>query len=81
MSEDDCFIRRKMVLDITGMTQTALYRAIHFDGFPPPIKLAARQVAFSKVDVLKWMGSKKRLAYNLHGRSTQLAKHSTTEEL
>ncbi len=57
----DRLIRRRELLDIIGICNTALYDMIRSDRFPKPLKLNppnGRAVAWRGRDVIEWMNSR-----------------------
>jgi len=49
------FLKRKKVLEISGLSSSALYRAIAAGAFPRPRRLGARSVAWREDEVLEWI--------------------------
>lgn len=44
----------------TGMGRTAVYAAIREQGFPQPYQFGKRIVRWKRIEVLKWMETRKR---------------------
>ncbi|MFC7462704.1 helix-turn-helix transcriptional regulator [Hydrogenophaga defluvii] len=51
-------LRRQQVQAMTGMARSTLYKLIAEGGFPPPIKLTARAVAWPSDAVSAWIDSR-----------------------
>jgi len=52
------FLRKKMVMDRTGLTHSTLYRKVADGEFPEPIKLGERASAWLEVEVDQWMADR-----------------------
>ncbi len=48
------FMRLPSVIRWTGLGRSTIYRLIAENKFPPPVLLAARAVAWRRVDLEKW---------------------------
>tara|TARA_B100002019_G_scaffold261798_1_gene248794 strand:- start:306 stop:509 length:204 start_codon:yes stop_codon:yes gene_type:complete len=48
-------IRQKAVTEITGLARSSIYDAIRHTGFPKPVKLTERTVAWVESDVRAWV--------------------------
>lgn len=55
MSEPITFIRRKAVLQRTGLPHSTLYELISRDAFPRPVQLSKRAVGWIEAEVEAWM--------------------------
>lgn len=51
-------LRRPEVLNRTGMASSTLYAAMSRGGFPRPVKLGARSVAWPEAAVSDWIASR-----------------------
>jgi len=58
MSEDIQFIRLSVVLQMTSLSKTGLYEAIHTGDFPRQVKINSRSSAWVKSEVLCWIKEK-----------------------
>ena len=47
-------LRLPVVLQVTGLGRSTLYKLIAEDAFPAPVKLAKRAVAWRQDDVRRW---------------------------
>jgi prophage regulatory protein len=54
----DRLIRIKTVIDMTGMSRSAIYAAIAKGCFPNSIQLSARSVAWAESDIVAWVRGK-----------------------
>ena len=50
----DCFLRRRQVLAMIGLSATALYRRIAERTFPPPFKVGEGAARWSLREVVEW---------------------------
>lgn len=48
-------IRRKKVLELTGLSRSGLYIAIKNQVFPKPVKIGLRAVAWKLSDIQNWI--------------------------
>lgn len=55
MSDAVTFIRRKAVLQRTGLPASTLYELINRDAFPRPVQLSTRAVGWIEAEVDAWM--------------------------
>ena len=51
-------MRKPIVLDITGLTNSTLYYFINEGTFPKPVKLGKRTVAWKESDITAWVYSR-----------------------
>ncbi len=51
-------MRKPIVLDITGLTNSTLYYFINEGTFPKPVKLGKRTVAWKESDITAWVNSR-----------------------
>jgi len=63
------FIKRKAVLEITGLSSSAMYRAITDGAFPRPRSLGARSVAWREDEVLEWIETRPKAGLAKEGQS------------
>lgn len=47
-------LRRHEVEDLTGLSRTSLYRLMDEGGFPRPVRVGKRAVAWRTVDLEEW---------------------------
>lgn len=52
-------LRRKDVLQITGLSQSSLYRMMHMGKFPKPLQLTPGTVGWKSDSVMDWINSLK----------------------
>jgi prophage regulatory protein len=52
------FIRMPVVMRITGLGRSTIYRLIAEDKFPSPVRLAKRAIAWRRVDLDRWSESR-----------------------
>ena len=48
------FIRMAVVMRITGLGRSTIYRLIAEDKFPSPVRLAKRAIAWRRTDLDRW---------------------------
>lgn len=58
MSDAVTFIRRKAVLQRTGLPASTLYELINRDAFPRPVQLSTRAVGWIEAEVNEWIEAK-----------------------
>lgn len=51
-------MRRKQVQALTGLARSTLYKLVASGDFPPPIRLTAKAVGWSSVDVDGWIAAR-----------------------
>jgi len=51
-------MRKPIVLDITGLTNSTLYYFINEGTFPKPVKLGKRTVAWKESEITAWVNSR-----------------------
>ena len=51
-------VRKPIVLDVTGLTNSTLYYFIKEGSFPPPVKLGKRTVAWKESEINEWINSR-----------------------
>lgn len=51
-------IRKPEVLHLVGFAHSSLYRAMEKEGFPQPVKIGARSVAWRENEVIEWIDSR-----------------------
>jgi prophage regulatory protein len=54
----DRFLARPEVLELTGLSNTTLWREINAGRFPRPIPISRSRVGFLESDVRQWMHAK-----------------------
>lgn len=52
---DDCFLRMCEVRQKTGLSKSAIYRAIDVGEFPQPVKIGKKSIAWRKSVINAWM--------------------------
>lgn len=58
MNDEVSIIRKRQVLEITGLKDSTIRRLIDAGEFPAPIQLGPRCVGFYKSAVLSWINSR-----------------------
>ena len=48
------FIRMAMVIRMTGLGRSTIYRLMAEDKFPSPVRLAKRAIAWRRTDLERW---------------------------
>lgn len=48
------FVRRQEVLRVTGLSVSSLYEAMHEGGFPKPVKIGPKAVAWDIDEITEW---------------------------
>lgn len=48
------FVRMPVVMRITGLGRSTIYRLVAEDKFPSPVRLAKRAVAWRRTDLDRW---------------------------
>ena len=51
-------LRLPVVLQVTGLGRSTLYKMVAEDAFPAPVKLAKRAVAWRQDDVRRWTSAR-----------------------
>ncbi len=51
---DELFIRMAVVVRLTGLGRSTIYRLMAEDKFPSPVRLAKRAVAWRRTDLERW---------------------------
>lgn len=59
-SRIDRFLRKKDLEELFGVTISTIYRWIQSEGFPYPVRLAAKTVAWPESEVKKWVNNRQR---------------------
>lgn len=57
------FIRMAMVIRMTGLGRSTIYRLMAEDKFPSPVKLAKRAVAWRRTDLERWSEGRPTVAH------------------
>lgn len=52
-------LRRKAVVEKTGLSKSTIYEAIDLDKFPKPVRLTERTVGWLESDIDEWIKSRK----------------------
>lgn len=52
------FLRKRQVMDKTGLPESSLYAEVTGGNFPNPVKLSANRVAWLESEVDDWMDAK-----------------------
>jgi prophage regulatory protein len=53
-----CLLRRKAVLDMTGLSRSGLYARIKEHTFPAPVKIGSKSVAWINTEVTHWISAR-----------------------
>jgi len=48
------FVRMRSVIRMTGLCRSTIYRLVAQDKFPSPVRLAARAIAWRRIDLERW---------------------------
>jgi prophage regulatory protein len=48
------FVRLAVVIHMTGLGRTPIYRLMAQDKFPSPVRLAKRAIAWRRIDLEQW---------------------------
>jgi prophage regulatory protein len=56
----DQIMRRKQVLEFTGLSRSTLYNYIARGFFPAPVKLGPRAVGWRRSEIDAWLASRER---------------------
>lgn len=57
------YLRIGVVMDVTGLGRSTIYRLMADEQFPPPVRLTKRLVAWRRADVEKWFESRPTAAH------------------
>lgn len=57
------FLRMPMVVRLTGLGRSTIYRLIADDKFPCPVRLGPRAVAWRRVDLERWSEARPTIAH------------------
>jgi prophage regulatory protein len=52
------YVRIAVVMDLTGLGRSTIYRLMAEDQFPPPVRLTKRLVVWRRADVEQWFESR-----------------------
>lgn len=52
------FVRMAVVMRMTGLGRSTIYRLMAEDKFPPPVRLAKRAVAWRRIDLERWSAAR-----------------------
>jgi prophage regulatory protein len=52
------YLRIGVVMDVTGLGRSTIYRLMADDQFPPPLRLTKRLVVWRRTDVEHWFESR-----------------------
>lgn len=54
----DPILRRELVIEVTGLSRSALYREINAGRFPGPVRLTDSAVGWRQSEVVHWIRSR-----------------------
>jgi len=57
------FLRIGVVVRLTGLGRSTIYRLMAEEQFPPPVRLAKRVVAWRRTDLERWSDARPRAAH------------------
>lgn len=57
----DPLLRRPDVLDVTGLTQSTLYRLIKAELFPQPVQITDATVGWRQSEIVQWIDERPRV--------------------
>lgn len=57
------FVRMTMVIQMTGLGRSTIYRLMAEDKFPCPVRLAKRAVAWRRTDLEEWSQGRQTVAH------------------
>ena len=61
--DDILFLRMRQVTRLTGLGRSTIYRLVAQDGFPAPVRLAGRAIAWRRDDLERWSASRPTVAH------------------
>jgi prophage regulatory protein len=61
-------LRRKSVLELTGLSKTTMYSEIEAGNFPKPVQLTARSVGWKESDIDEWVRSRLPVGKNSYNK-------------
>ena len=53
-NDGSLFVRMGSVIRMTGLCRSTIYRLVAQDKFPSPVRLAARAIAWRRIDLERW---------------------------
>ena len=56
-------LRIGMVIRVTGLGRSTIYRLVASDEFPPPVRLTRRAVAWRRSDLERWTSARQSAAH------------------
>ena len=57
------FLRIGVVVQLTGLGRSTIYRLMAEEQFPPPVRLAKRVVAWRRTDLERWSDARVRASH------------------
>lgn len=70
--------RLREVLQRVGVSRSTLYRYVHVEGFPPPVRLGPNRVGWRVEEVEAWLASRP-VSYVPRGRQSSSIARGTTD--
>jgi prophage regulatory protein len=62
-SNTPLFIRIGVVMRLTGLGRSTIYRMMAEDAFPQPVRLTRRLIAWRRTDLDRWSDARPRVAH------------------
>jgi prophage regulatory protein len=56
-------LRIGMVVRVTGLGRSTIYRLVAQDQFPPPVRLTKRVVAWRRIDLERWTSAREAVVH------------------
>lgn len=47
------------IIEMTSMSKSTILRRVRDGGFPPPVRISARRIAWRRDDILAWLENQK----------------------
>ncbi|MFO1219858.1 MAG: AlpA family phage regulatory protein [Burkholderiaceae bacterium] len=57
------FVRMSVVIQMTGLGRSTIYRLMAENKFPSPVRLATRAVAWRRVDLERWSEARQSITH------------------
>jgi prophage regulatory protein len=57
------FVRMAVVIRMTGLGRSTIYRLMAEDKFPPPVRLSKRAIAWRRADLERWSAARPTVAH------------------
>ena len=57
------FLRISLVMSLTGLGRSTIYRLMAEDAFPQPVRLTRRRIAWRRADLDQWSDGRQKVAH------------------